>query len=117
MFLRSGCRFCFGRRSDVSSMFWTSVVQVEQMNKNVNHTRIKKLPTVRVGHFSSETTTKNIKRKYGHQCMTKAEKIRHQSFWIFKKLLKNRFEIRIALLVSSIGMPWLFLGTINRGKS
>ena len=39
-FRGSGRRFCFGRGSDVSSEFWTSVVQVEQMNK-VDLTRIK----------------------------------------------------------------------------
>ena len=33
MFRGSGRRFCFGRGFDVSSMFWTSVVQIEQMNK------------------------------------------------------------------------------------
>ena len=32
----SGRRFCFGRGSDVSSIFWTSVFQVEQMNKKVD---------------------------------------------------------------------------------
>ena len=32
-FRGSGRRFCFGRSSDVSSMFWICVVQVEQMNK------------------------------------------------------------------------------------
>ena len=34
-------------------MFWTSVVQVdvEQMNKKVDITRLKKLPTVGVGHI------------------------------------------------------------------
>ena len=35
-------RFCFGRVSGVSSMFWTSVVQVddvEQMNKKVDRSR------------------------------------------------------------------------------
>ena len=34
--------FCFGRGSGVSSMFWTSVVQVddvEQMNKKVDRSR------------------------------------------------------------------------------
>ena len=34
--------FCFGRSSGVSSMFWTSVVQVddiEQMNKKVDRSR------------------------------------------------------------------------------
>ena len=44
--------FCCGRGSDVSSMLWTSVVQVddvEQMNKKVDLTRLKKLSTVRVG--------------------------------------------------------------------
>ena len=42
-FRGSGRRcFCFGRGSDVSSMFWTSVVQVddvEQMNKKVDRLR------------------------------------------------------------------------------
>ena len=37
-FWGSGHRFCFGRGLDVSSMFWTSVVQVEQMNKKVDFT-------------------------------------------------------------------------------
>ena len=35
-------RFCFGRGSGVLSMFWTSVVQVddvEQMNKKVDRSR------------------------------------------------------------------------------
>ena len=55
-----GRRFCFGQGSDVSSMFRTSVVQVvEQMNKKVDHTRLKKRPTVRVGHFSSKAPNKN----------------------------------------------------------
>ena len=42
--------FSFGQGFGVSSMFWTSVVQVhvEQMNKKVDLTRLK-LPTVRVG--------------------------------------------------------------------
>ena len=44
-FRGSGRRcFCFGRGSGVSSMFWTSVVQidvVEQMNKKVDLTRLK----------------------------------------------------------------------------
>ena len=31
-----GRRFCFGRDSDVCSMFWICVVQVEQMNKKVD---------------------------------------------------------------------------------
>ena len=42
-FRGSGRRcFCFGRGSGVSSMFWTSVVQVddvEQMNKKVDRSR------------------------------------------------------------------------------
>ena len=42
-FRGSGRRcFCFGRGSGVSSMFWTSVVQVdvvEQMNNKVDRTR------------------------------------------------------------------------------
>ena len=54
----SGRQFCFGRSCDVSSMFWTSVVQVEQ---KVDHTRLKKLSAVRVGHFSSKAPTKNIR--------------------------------------------------------
>ena len=34
--------FCFGRGSGVSSMFWTSVVQVvEQMNRKLDRTRLK----------------------------------------------------------------------------
>ena len=40
--------FCFGRGSGVSSMFWMSVVQVyvvEQMNKKVDHTRLKNKTT------------------------------------------------------------------------
>ena len=44
--------FLFRTFSGVSSMFSTSVVQVavvEQMNKKVDLTRLKKLPTVRVG--------------------------------------------------------------------
>ena len=57
-FRGSGRRFCFGRGSDVSSMFWIWVVQVEQMNKIVDHARVKKLPTVRVGHFPSKAPTK-----------------------------------------------------------
>ena len=32
-FRGSGRRFCFGRGSDISSMFWTCVDQVKQMNK------------------------------------------------------------------------------------
>ena len=40
----SGRLFCFGRGSDVSSMFWTSVVQVEQMNKNMGLMCIKHCP-------------------------------------------------------------------------
>ena len=41
--------FCIGRGFGVSSMFWTSVVQVdvvEQMNKEVDLMHLKKLPTV-----------------------------------------------------------------------
>ena len=34
-FKSSGRRFCFGRGSDESSMFRTSIVQVEKMNKKV----------------------------------------------------------------------------------
>ena len=60
-FRGSGRRFCFGRGSDISSMFWTSVVQVEQMNNNVDLTRLKTLPTVRVGHFSSKAPTEKSK--------------------------------------------------------
>ena len=41
-------------------MFLTSVVQVQQVNKNVDLTRIKKLPTVRVGHFSPKRNAQNI---------------------------------------------------------
>ena len=54
-FRGSGRRcFCFGRGSCVSSVFWMSVVQIddeqnEQMNKQVDRTHLKKLPTVRVG--------------------------------------------------------------------
>ena len=46
--------FCFARGSGVSRMFCTAVVQVEvveQMNKKVDFKRLKKLPTVRVGHI------------------------------------------------------------------
>ena len=57
-FRSSGRRFCFGRGSDVSSMFWACVVQVEQTNKNVDLTRIKKLHSVRVRHFSRKAPTK-----------------------------------------------------------
>ena len=44
--------FRFGRASEVR-VFWTSIVQVvEQMNKKVDLTRVKKtLPTVRVGYI------------------------------------------------------------------
>ena len=39
-------------------VFCTSVVQVvEQMNKKVDLTRLKELPTVRVAHFSSKAPT------------------------------------------------------------
>ena len=52
-FRGSGRRcFCFGRGFGVSSMFWTSVVQgdvVEQMNKTVDLTGLKKLPSVILG--------------------------------------------------------------------
>ena len=49
--------FCFGREI---RMFGTSIVQVvEQMNRKVDLTRLNKLRTVRVGHFSSKATTKN----------------------------------------------------------
>ena len=44
----SGRRVCFGRGPDVSSIFWTSVVQVEQMNKKVDFTCLKRLRTLRV---------------------------------------------------------------------
>ena len=37
-------RFSFGRGSDVSSMFRTCVVEVEQMNKKVDLTCIKNYP-------------------------------------------------------------------------
>ena len=40
-FLGCGRRFCFGRGSDVSSMLWTSVVQVEQMNNEGDLTCLK----------------------------------------------------------------------------
>ena len=51
--------FCFGRGSEVR-VFETSVVQVvDKMNKKVDLTRLKKLPTVRVGHFSLKAPTKN----------------------------------------------------------
>ena len=55
-FWGSGRLFCFflfrfGRASEVR-VFWTSIFQfVEQMNKKVDLTRLKKLPTVRVGHI------------------------------------------------------------------
>ena len=58
--------FCFGRVSGVSSMFWTSVVQVddvEQMNKKVDRSRWtdeKKLATVRVVHFLRKCRLKTI---------------------------------------------------------
>ena len=61
-FRASGRRFCFGRGSDVSSMFCTSVVQVEQMNKKVDLTRIEKLPTAGVGHFPQKAPTENFQR-------------------------------------------------------
>ena len=35
-FRGSARRFCFGRGSDVSRMFWICLVQVEQMNKKVD---------------------------------------------------------------------------------
>ena len=38
-FRGSGRRFGFGRGSDVSSMFWRSVVHTEQLFKNVDHSR------------------------------------------------------------------------------
>ena len=41
----------FGWASDVSSLFWTFVVQVEQMNKKVDHTRLKKYPLLESGTF------------------------------------------------------------------
>ena len=55
--------FWFRAFSGVSSIIWTSVVQddvVEQMNKKVELTHLKKLPTVRVGHISyTNPPTKN----------------------------------------------------------
>ena len=49
-----GRRFYFGGGSDVSSMFWTCVVQVAQMNKKVDdHTR-KKCPL-----YESDTFPEN----------------------------------------------------------
>ena len=44
-FRGSGRRFCFGRGSGIPSMFWASVVQVEQMNKKGPYAYEKKLPT------------------------------------------------------------------------
>ena len=35
-FRGSGRWFCFGRGTDVSSMVWICIVQVEQMNKKVD---------------------------------------------------------------------------------
>ena len=58
--------FFFGRGSGVSSMFWTSVVgvdDVEQMNKKVDRSRWtdeKKTSNCRGRAFSSKTPTKNI---------------------------------------------------------
>ena len=49
----SGRRFCFGRSFDVSSMFWTSVVQVEQMDKKVDPRHLKKIT-----HCKSRTPSK-----------------------------------------------------------
>ena len=47
-------RTTFGRRSGVSSMFWTSVFQVDFVENIISKkriTRLKKLPTVTVGHI------------------------------------------------------------------
>ena len=47
-------------------LLWTSVVQVvEQMNKKVDLARLKQLPTVRVGHFSSKAPTKKTTKVKG----------------------------------------------------
>ena len=43
-FRGSGRRFCFERGFNVYSMFWTCLVQVEQINKKVNLARIKNCP-------------------------------------------------------------------------
>ena len=53
-FLDVGC--CFLSGSDVSRMFWTSVVQAEQMNKKVDLTCLKSHCKSR--HFSSKAPTK-----------------------------------------------------------
>ena len=56
---------CFGRGSGISSMFWTSGVQVEdvkQMNKKVDRSRLtdeKKLAIVRVVQFLRKHRLKN----------------------------------------------------------
>ena len=56
-------RFCFGQVCDISGVFWTSVVQAEQMNKKYGPFAAKKLPTVEVGYFSSKAWSKNSNTK------------------------------------------------------
>ena len=67
----SGRRFCFGRSFDVSSMFWTSVVQVEQMDKKVDprhlktrRERPKSAPYLRLKNIQGTTIGKIWKKKF-----------------------------------------------------
>ena len=44
-------------------VFRTSVQVVEQINKKVGDTRLRKLPTVRLGLFSLKAPTKNTQKR------------------------------------------------------
>ena len=75
-------------------MFWTCVVQVEQMNKKVDLTR--KITIVRVGHFSSKVPTKNATKTFGKVISTWKFRIKIQTlFTLFFPIKSLIFDYEI----------------------
>ena len=62
-FQGSGRRFCFGRGSDVSSIFWTCIVQVEQMNNKTETSQVGAISKVQIKSKGDPLETKKFKKK------------------------------------------------------
>ena len=79
-FRGSGRRFCFGRGSDVSRKFWTSVVQGEQMNKKVDLTPINQSRTCGKGVALSLFPSDSLSFESYEQFVRKSKKSKNDCF-------------------------------------
>ena len=61
-FQGSGRRFCFGRGSDVSSIFWTRIVQVEQMNNKTGTSQVGTISKAQIKSKGDPLETKKSRK-------------------------------------------------------